>query len=419
MPSTARPTPILLTALVLLAGCAPADGPPEGGPATGRLVIVGGSLDADNEAVYRAVLESRQGDGPLCVMPTASGAPEESMASAMERLRAVGGPDVGVTGIWITTENPEAASRPAVVDSIAACSGYWFVGGSQSRILQAFRPASGDTPGYEALMRRWGEGAVVAGTSAGAAMMSSRSIGGGSPLEALATGVARDGDGDWEADGEGVWVMPGMDFAPWAILGQHHLARGRWGRLVVAVMVEPDSLGIGIDENTALVVDHGPGGPTGRVIGASSVLVVDVSGAEVDPAARTAAGIRLELLGAGDAIDLETGEVERATAGRTVPGGGIDTSASGDPDETLVPPSLEAIAEAPFERWALLHLLNRMAAGEVAEVTLDGGARVLRLRTGDGFVGLADPEGEPVEGAGTPRGLSAGPLVLDVRPAGS
>jgi hypothetical protein len=153
-------------------------------------------------------------------------------------------------------------------------------------------------------------------------------------------------------------------------------------------------------------------------VGASSVLLVDASGADVDPAERTATGIRLELLGAGDAVELETGEVTRTTAGRSAPDGTIDPSASDDPDETLEPPSLEAIAAAPFERWALLHLLNRMAAGEVSEITLDGGARLLDLRTGEGFVGLADADGEPVEGAGTPRALSAGPLVLDVRAPG-
>lgn len=423
---------------LLLGACAPSDAPdgwgdeamadardvswgPTGTP--GRLVIVGGGLDADTESVYRAVLEAREGDGPFCVMPTASGVPDQSMNSSIDRFREYGAEfeqaDLEVTGIWITTENMEAASAPAVVDSIAACSGFWFVGGAQSRIVRAFRPAEGDTPAYDALMRRWNEGAVVAGSSAGAAMMSSRSIGGGSPEEALDVGVARDADGDWEADGDGVWVLPGMDFVPWAILGQHHLARGRWGRLVVATMVEDDDLGLGIDENTAVVVDHGPDGPMGEVVGASSVLVVDVSEAEVDPAARTAQGIRLELLGAGDRINLSTAEVTRRTIDRFTPEGGIDRTASGDPDALLMEPTLEAIVDDPFARWAFLHLLHQLATSETfSEVTLDGGARALYLRPGPSAVALADPTGEPVEGAGTPYGLSVGPILLDVRMPG-
>jgi len=390
------------------ASSATADGP-------GRLVIVGGGLDADTEVVYQAVLEARQGDGPFCVMPTASGAPEGSMNSAVERFERYGEEGIEVTGIWITTENMEAASNPAVVDSIAACSGYWFVGGSQSRVTQTFRPEEGDTPGYEALMRRWNEGAVVSGSSAGAAMMSTRSIGGGSPAEALEVGVARDMDGDWSADGDGVWVLPGMDFVPWAIVGQHHLARGRWGRLVVATMVEQDEIGFGIDENTAVVVDHSADGPVGTVIGASSVLFVDVSEAEVDATNRTASNIRLELLGAGDRFDFGTGAVTRETLGRVAPDGTIDTSASGEPGELLAQPSIEEIQADPFERWYFLHLLNQMAASETfSEVTLDGGARMLTLRPGNGAVAWADPRGEAVEGAGTPYALSVGPVMLDI-----
>jgi len=426
--------PLSLTAVltILLVGCAPDTGETtdavEGGEPDdarpGRLVIVGGGLDADTDVVYRAVLEAREGEGPLCVMPTASGVPESSMGSAVERFRGYadqyGMSDLEVTGIWITTENMEAASSPAVVDSIAACSGYWFVGGSQSRITQTFRPASGDTPGYEALMRRWREGAVVSGSSAGAAMMSSRSIGGGSPAEALEVGVARDLDGDFSADGDGVWVLPGMDFVPWAIVGQHHLARGRWGRLVVATMVEEDRFGFGIDENTAVVVDHGPEGPVGEVVGASSVLVVDVSEAEVDAANLTATGIRLELLGAGDRIDFATGEVTRETLGRSAPDGTIDATASGDPEETLVQPSIDQIRADPFGRWHFLHLLHQLASSETfSEVTVEGGSRLLTLRPGPGAVAYADPEGEPVEGAGTPYALSIGPVLLDItRPDG-
>ncbi len=431
MTSTTRQALALLVTIASLGACGPdaAESPDTGtdaDPATdvpGRLVIVGGGLDADTEPVYRAVLEARQGDGPFCVMPTASGVPDESMASSVERFRGYaeqyGMDSLEVTGIWITTENMEAASQPAVVDSIAACSGYWFVGGVQDRVVQTFRPATGDTPGYEALMQRWNEGAVVSGSSAGAAMMSSRSIGGGSPEAALEFGVARDLDGDWEADGEGVWVLPGMDFVPWAIVGQHHLARGRWGRLVVAAMVEQDELGFGIDENTALVVDHTAAGPVATVVGASSVLMVDVSDAELDLDARTGTGIRLELIGVGDRVDIATRQVTRMRDGRSPPEPGIDASASGDPDEQLVQPSVDEIAAAPFEGWAFLHLLHQMATSEsFTEVTLDGGARVLHLRAGPNAIALADPSGEPVEGAGTPYALSVGPLLLDVREPG-
>lgn len=384
----------------LFSGCAGSDSPSTESPATdgspepGRLVIVGGALAADNVEVYQAVITAREGTGPLCIIPTASGVPDESMASAIERFQSHGAP--AVEGIWITTENPEAASDPAVVEALEACSGYWFVGGSQSRVMDVFRPNGQRTPADSALHRRWQAGAVVSGSSAGAAMMPSRSIGGGSSAEAMEFGVTHDDEMP------GVWVMDGMDFVPWAMIGQHHLARGRWGRLVIATLEEPGQmLGLGIDENTALVYENG----VARVLGASGVLMVDVANA-TRGANGGVTGVRLELLGAGDGVSAADRLVLRAGGKSPVP-----MPVSG--------PSVSEIADAPFERWAFLHLLHRMAAdaapapGGGAVVELNGGARTLRLRRGDGFFAGANAT-EGVQG--TPFGLTLGPLVLEIGP---
>lgn len=405
------PRAILLTTLMAFGACGPEGARPEAprdsdprveAPAGGPLVIVGGALKGDNAPVYHAVLERREGDGPVCVVPTASGVAEESMASAIERLTFYAadprhaGNRPAVIGLQITEDTPQAVHDPAIVEQISGCSGYWFVGGQQSRILRTFRPDGIDTPAHLALMRRWRAGAVVAGTSAGAAMMSSRSIGGGSSAEALEFGVTSDGDQD------GLWIMPGMDFVPWAIVGQHHLARGRWGRLVVATLESPDRLGLGVDENTALVVDDG----TAEVVGASSVLMIDVSNARPGPAPRTADGIRIELLGTGDRLDVESLRVTRAVAGKSRPDGTVAPVTS---------PTVAQIAEAPFERWALLHLLHGFATGEVTSVTMDGGSRTLELRADDDLQALTFDDGRSVDGPGTPAGLSVGPLALTIR----
>jgi hypothetical protein len=199
-----------------------------------------------------------------------------------------------------------------------------------------------------------------------------------------------------------------MDFVPWAIIGQHHLARGRWGRLVVASL-EENAIGVGIDENTALVVD----GDTGVVIGASSVLVVDPRGATRLEAPRTATGIRLELLGTDDRLNVRSGAVMRARQARSRPA--YPTEAGlGDGE----PSTIEALSADPFGRWSFLRLVHAFAASEIAAASLDGGTRVLELRPSDGFQGLA-PEGSgTVADAGTPSGLSAGPLLLDIRVPG-
>ncbi|MEJ2204672.1 MAG: Type 1 glutamine amidotransferase-like domain-containing protein [Gemmatimonadota bacterium] len=116
-----------------------------------------------------------------------------------------------------------------------------------------FLPGGDTTAAYQTLWRRWQEGAVVAGSSAGAAMMSRIMIAGGSSAEAVTHGVAPDGEG------EGVVIRSGMGFLPHAIVDQHFLARGRIGRLLVAVLATDSlPLGLGIDENTALVEPSSP-----------------------------------------------------------------------------------------------------------------------------------------------------------------
>ncbi len=404
----------LLTAL--LAACGGDAVPSADAGEAGRLVIVGGALAEENAPVYHAVLGALEGPGPLCVLPTASGAPEESMRTAVERFaayaeaRAEGSEARAVVGLWITADNADAASDPGMVGRLSGCGGYWFVGGSQSRIVRAFRPGGGITPAYEALMMRWREGAVVAGTSAGAAMMSSASIAGGSSGDALAHGVARDADGDGEPDGPGVWIMDGMGFVPWAIVGQHHLARGRWGRLVAAA-IEERRLALGIDENTALVVDGG----TARVIGASSVLVVDPSAATRGTDPVTASGVRLELLGPGDRLDIVSRDVVRPTEGRAAlrpdPAPASGTAEAEGPDGR---PSPGAIPADPFERWAFLRVLHGFAVGELDAVTLDGGARLLGLRAAPDFRAYLPEDAAELPEPGLPGGLSAGPLLLDV-----
>lgn len=383
-----RATPLgIALALAVLHACA--GGSDEAGTeptaeSTGRLVIVGGALQADNEAVYRAVLDGRQGEGPICVVPTASGEPAASMRSAVERLDVHGGPATA-RGILLSTENPEQAQDPAVADELASCAGYFFTGGSQSRIVDVFLPDGDTTAAYRAVRRRWEEGAVVAGTSAGAAMMSRSMISGGSSEEAVEVGVA---DGP---DADGVQLRPGMAFFE-PMLDQHFLARGRIGRLLVAVsQPELPDVGIGIDENTALVVD----GESAVVVGASGVVVVDGRAAE----RRTptgATGLRVTLAGRGDVLDLRTYSVRQAADKMPLTADGAAPEPPAD----------------PFARWAFLHLIADLAASSAAEVTVEGTVTTLRIAKPSGFAASVIAAAGGVEG--TPLGLSAGPFVVDL-----
>lgn len=396
-------TALAAAAVLLSTGCAPPDPIPAGEP--GPLVVIGGALEADNDAVYREVLAGLAGPGPLCVIPTASGSPRESVAAAAERFQSRIGGDREVQGILITVANAGDARTAALADALGRCAGFFFTGGSQSRILDVFRPAGEDTPAFQALWERWRDGAVVAGTSAGAAMMSRRSIVGGSSSGALAHGL-RDRE-----EGEGVWVREGLGFTDRFVVDQHFLARGRWGRLAVALLADPHArAGAGIDENTALVVQRG----TARVIGASGVVWMRETG---EPGT-----LRLDLLGRGDRVDLATGMTTRAR-GRLTLEGESPVGTAGPDDGTATGPGggpAREPAVAPFDRWALLHLLEALGRSPDRSIRLDAGpgagGTLLVLEKLPGFTatrrGGADGDAGGVRGA--PPGLSVGPLLLRV-----
>ena len=117
----------------------------------GRLVIVGGALNANNEAVYRTILEARVGSGPFCVIPTAGATPDSAMAGPVANFNRFGGPGTA-KGVLISVARPETARDPAVVAQLRSCSGFFFVGGVQSRLTAAFRPQGTSTPAPDRLL---------------------------------------------------------------------------------------------------------------------------------------------------------------------------------------------------------------------------------------------------------------------------
>ena len=377
---------LLFTIALIAVGCAVSDSVSRDGGArtTGRLVIAGGGLQADNSAVYQSVVDARAGDGPLCVVPTASSDPAASMERAVATLTGYGG--VGsVKGILISTENPSQAQDPSVVAEVRTCSGFFFTGGSQSRIVDVFLPGGDTTEAYRALWQQWQEGAVVSGSSAGAAMMSRVMIAGGSSADAVTHGVRL-------PDGDGVHIREGMGFFELGMLDQHFLARGRIGRILVSTLQENSpQIGLGIDENTALVVD----GDSAWVVGASGVVVVDGRSVQRTGPSR-GLGLRMSLVGAGDLLDLRTLIVQRERTKKPVP---------------VTETSIE-LPEDPFARWAFLHLMVDLASSSIQEATFALSEANLRVLEDEGFsASMAGPTGG-IEG--TPAGFSAGPFKVDL-----
>ena len=148
----------------------------------------------------------------------------------------------------------DAQSRAVFLDQLEQASGVWFSGGDQVKIMDVLR----DAELLRALRHKFAQGTVFAGTSAGTAIMSLRMLTGEGDVTLL--------DGRQIELREGLGLLP-----PNLIVDQHFLKRQRQNRLFGLILENPDALGVGIDEGTALVVTNGD---QAEVVGESQVMLV-------------------------------------------------------------------------------------------------------------------------------------------------
>jgi cyanophycinase len=169
----------------------------------------------------------------------------------------------------------------------------FFAGGDQLKITSRF----GGTQICEIVRQRYAEGALIAGTSSGAAVMSETML------------VAGGEDNNSHQGKEDVRMAPGLGFLPGVIIDQHFAERGRISRLLGAIAQNPRLLGIGIDEDTAICFT---GHHKFSVIGSGAVYVIDAKNmsftdvAEDTRATSSIHGIALHVLAAADEFDLTT-----------------------------------------------------------------------------------------------------------------
>ncbi|WP_373070795.1 cyanophycinase, partial [Gemmatimonas sp.] len=306
----------------------------------------------------------RQGSGPFCIIPTAGATPESAMDGPVRTFERYSGAGTA-RGVLISAKQPETARDPAVVAQLEACSGFYFIGGVQSRVTAAFRPDGQSTPAYEAVLKRWRVGAVVAGSSAGAAIMSDPMIANGTSAGAFSRGlVRREGAAADDDSTAGMVMSHGLGFFPAALADQHFLARGRFGRLLVALLDVPGfDLAFGIDENTALVVD----GLQVRAVGASAVAVFDARDAV--RAGRSARGVTMHLMGSGDAFDLKSRRYTASAEKTALDAGG---------------PAVVSPANI-FAPWEFLRTLDAFGRSTDRELSWPVSGGAITLRKADAF----------------------------------
>lgn len=261
---------LLMTAAQASTSLRGEDRGPDGIP--GTLILVGGG-GAPGEVTE--LIKQAAGDEPVFVLSEASENPEEAATEGAEWLR-----EHGISNVTSVPSGLSPADRVAqTLSSIRSAKGVWISGGQQSRLADCFN----DQPIETALNDVLNRGGIVAGNSAGAAIMSRVMIASGRDEPEIKTG----------------W-----DLLPGSIVDQHFTQRNRQGRLEIAVEKHPHVFGLGVDEQTAVVVN----GRRMIVIGEGSATVILAAATY-----RKAETIKVASGSAADLTQLHRSAVQRAS----------------------------------------------------------------------------------------------------------
>jgi len=247
-------------------------------PLETRLVIIGGG-ERPPLALARFVEWAGGRAARVLVLPWASGEPKESCEAILEELKPHG-PGQATCGPFASLDAQGKASplkaegKAETLARLSTATGVFFTGGDQARIMDVLA----DAELLSAVKGRFAAGVVFGGTSAGAAVMSARMI---------------TGEGDFTViDGEKVEERPGLGLVEGVIVDQHFVKRQRENRLFGLVLAHPGERGVGIDEDTALLVT---GGRRAEVVGRGPVVLVAAKGRD---------RLEVRLLRAGQTTDL-------------------------------------------------------------------------------------------------------------------
>jgi cyanophycinase len=242
---------------------------------SGTLVIVGGG-NTGPEIVSRALDLAGGKNAIVAVLPQSSAEPDAGDES-VTMWREAGARDARKVSF---------ADRSAAASALERATLIWMPGGDQNRFMKEI-----DGTGLaDVIRKRYRAGAVVGGTSAGAAVISDAMITGDADLRSLTS--------------QKTVIAKGLGLWPEVIVDQHFLKRQRGNRLLSAVIDHPALVGVGIDEATAVIVR----GASFEVVGQNSVVVIDARRATIEPAGAggqvAARDLRVSVLHAGMSYSL-------------------------------------------------------------------------------------------------------------------
>ncbi len=251
----------------------------------GTLIPIGGAEDKKDkkEILCRVIKETGKKNPKICLITLATNLPKEVAKDYKDAFKDIGHTQISI----IHYEKHSEADTSKNIDAIKKCDLVLFSGGDQLKLSSLL----GGTKLLETIKTRYYDEAkfVIAGTSAGAAAMSDTMIISGSSKDAMIKGELE--------------LTNGLDFINSVFIDTHFTERGRFGRIIQTVTCNPGVLGIGLGEDTAIVVYKGE---ELEVIGSGLVIIAD--GTEIkytDLTERsygesiTVEGIRMHVLGQG------------------------------------------------------------------------------------------------------------------------
>jgi cyanophycinase len=260
--------------------------PPKAQSATeaprGTLIIAGGGVEGFVYSIFYQASGGR--GGAIGIIPCAASNPTTAINAWRSDLDRE-----GIELVPLDIRTRDDSSSAAMLEAASRCGGFWFSSGTQTRITDRIV----GTPMHDLLLQKYREGACMGGGSAGAAIMSEIMLTGTGSLANMAIGAFE--------------VTPGLGFMPSdCIVDQHFLERTRHNRIFSLMMEHPGKLGLGIDEDTALVVKDG----VAVVHGNRAVMVFDTAGMTQD-SRESFQNMKIHLLRRGHSIDLATRQVSQ------------------------------------------------------------------------------------------------------------
>jgi cyanophycinase len=214
-----------------------------------RLLVVGGGTRPP-EAVKKFVEWSGGANARILAITWASGVPDESFEALRKNFT-----DAGAGSVEHAAVRPlDTAKRTQFIDQLKSATGVFFSGGDQNRIMDVLA----DEELLKLIRQKYLKGTPFGGTSAGAAAMSDPMMTGEADLKIL--------------DGKKVGVRKGLGLLPFVMFDQHFLVRQRHNRLFGFVIENPNYLGVGIDEDNAVLVTDNR---NVEVVGTTQIMFVD------------------------------------------------------------------------------------------------------------------------------------------------